>query len=57
MPRYVFSGGKVTVEDGVYTPILRGEKRLTRGVLILAQSVLPTVEPDESTQAKEQNHV
>jgi len=56
MPRYIFSGGKITVEEGVYTPFKKIEKQSLRGVLILASNVL---KPDEQpeTADKEKPHV
>jgi hypothetical protein len=56
MPRYVFSNGKVTVEDGLYLPVLRDDKPKRRGVVILA-SPSSNQEPEESKQEKEQSHV
>lgn len=55
MPRYVFSQGKVTVEDGVYLPVLRDDKPKRRGVLIVVQPSSPN-KPDESTHERGQSH-
>lgn len=55
MPRYVFSKGRVTVEDGVYSPVLREERPWRRGVLIMAQPFVQT-EPEESTQEGGESH-
>ena len=48
MPRYVFSGGKITVEEGVYTPFKKLDRQQTsRGVLLVARPMRPTPEqPD-----------
>ena len=53
MARYVFSNGKVTIEEGVYLPLLRDEKSKRRGVLIVVQTSRQTTEPEKSTQEKE----
>jgi hypothetical protein len=58
MTRYIFSNGKITVEDGGFTPRPTGERSMC-GVLILARDVLHQPEPeptDESTQDKESEH-
>ncbi len=55
MPRYIFSGGKITVEEGVYTPFKKTEKQSLRGVLILARNVLTGQQPE--TADKEKPHV
>ena len=55
MPRYIFSNGKVTVEEGVYLPLLRDDKPKRRGVLIVVRPSGPK-EPEESTQEKEPSH-
>lgn len=52
MARYIFSNGKVTVEDGLYLPALRSDKPKRQGVLILVQPSGPQ-KPDLSTQEKE----
>jgi len=56
VPRYIFSGGKIMVEEGVYTPFKKTEKQSLRGVLILASSVLKSDEQPE-TADKEKPHV
>ena len=48
MTRYVFSKGKVTVEEGVYTPLLPGTKPSRYGVLIFAESSDQN-KPEETT--------
>lgn len=55
MPRYVFSNGKVTVEDGIYLPVLRDEKPKRRAVLIMVQSSGPK-ESEESTQERKHDN-
>ncbi len=55
MPRYIFSNGKITVEEGLYTPLKREEKRPDRGILILAKPIFSAGESQESTK-KEQSH-
>ncbi len=52
MPRYVFSAGKVTVEEGVFTPFKCDEKQSPRGVLLLARKLL-YAEEHASTTDKE----
>lgn len=56
MPRYVFSAGKITVEEGVFTPFKREEKQSSRGVLLLARN-LHHAEEQESTTDKERPDV
>lgn len=55
MPRYVFSNGKVTAQDGAYLPVIRDDKPKRRGVVIF---VLPAnqPEPEESNQEKDKSH-
>ena len=49
MPRYIFSGGKITVEEGVYTPFKKIDRQQTsRGVLLIAEQVLKSNEQSES---------
>ena len=45
MPKYVFSQGKVRVEDGVYLPLLHQDKSSESGVLIL-----PTPDQDDEIE-------
>lgn len=56
MPKYTFSQGRVTVEDGVYTPILRDDKTKRRGVMILANRAHQQ-ESNESNVKQEETHV
>ena len=56
MPKYIFSQGRVTVEDGVYTPILRDDKTKRRGVMILANRVHQQA-ANESDAKQEESHV
>jgi len=56
MPRYVFSKGKVTVESGVYVPLLKRDRRASRAAMIALMAHLPLDDdqPDTSIQDKEQ---
>jgi hypothetical protein len=56
MAKYAFSNGKVTVEAGVYVPILRDDKPKRRGVLILA-CLARQPELIESNSKQEDPHV
>jgi hypothetical protein len=56
MSRYIFSRGKVTVEEGVFTPFKQLDKQSLRGVLLFAQDILKTGEQQKSTD-KEKVHV
>ncbi|MCD4686852.1 MAG: hypothetical protein K8S97_13050 [Anaerolineae bacterium] len=49
MPRYIFSGGKVTVEDGMFSPLKRDDKQSSTGILLHAKALLKTSEQQEST--------
>jgi hypothetical protein len=54
MPRYIFSGGKITVEEGVYTPFKKIDRQQTsRGVLLVAEQVL---KPTEQSESKDKEH-
>ena len=53
MPRYIFSGGKITVEEGVYTPFKKLDRQQTsRGVLLVARASTSntTEQPDIERQ-------
>jgi hypothetical protein len=56
MPKYAFSQGRITVEEGVYLPILRDDKPKRRGVMILANRAHQP-EPNESSARQEQTYV
>lgn len=56
MPRYVFSNGKVTVEDGVYAPSSRSDKPRPEGVLIFPP-LLCQNERQESKKDRGESHV
>lgn len=51
MARYYFRDGKVTVDEELYTPVIRESKEASRGVLIFAKQLLQR-ESGESTQDK-----
>lgn len=59
MPRYIFSGGKITVENGVYVPLLKRDRRASRAAMVALISRLPLDDlPETTTQDKEQrSHV
>ena len=59
MPRYIFSGGKITVENGVYVPLLKRDRRASRVAMVALISRLPLNDlPETTTQDKEQrSHV
>ncbi|HMN13433.1 MAG TPA: hypothetical protein PKD55_14015 [Bellilinea sp.] len=49
MPRYIFSNGKITVEEGVYTPFKKVDKQQrSRGVLLIAEAIRKPIEQSES---------
>ncbi len=48
MPRYIFANGKVTVEEGVYTPFKQIDKQSLRGVLIFAKTLVKAGAQTES---------
>lgn len=56
MPRYIFSGGKITVEEGVYVPLLKHDRRASRVAMVALISRLPLDDdqPEIITQDKEQ---
>jgi len=58
MARYVFSQGKVEVEEGVYVSVLRRDRRLTRaGMLLIVPAWLAEAQPVSMTdQDKEIAH-
>jgi len=54
MARYVFSAGKITIEEGVYTPFKKLESQQTsRGVLLLARPILKS---DERAECRDKEH-
>ena len=55
MAKYVFSKGKVTVENGVYVPLLKRDRRASRVAMVALISRLPLDDdqPDTTTQDKE----
>ena len=59
MPRYIFSGGTITVENGVYVPLLKRDRRVSRVAMMALISRLPLNDlPETTTQDKEQrSHV
>ncbi len=57
MAKYTFFQGQVTVEDGVYSPMLGDNKQTLRGVLILAQRLQDLIRPEATTQEKEPEDV
>jgi hypothetical protein len=56
MAKYAFSNGKVTVEQGMYVPLLRDDKPKRRGVIILA-CLARQPESIESNSKQEDPHV
>jgi len=59
MPRYIFSGGKITVENGVYVPLPKRDRRASRVAMVALISRLPLNDlPETTTHDKEQrSHV
>ncbi len=54
MPRYIFSGGKITVEEGVYTPFKKVDRQQTaRGVLLFAKAIR---KPNERSESRDKEH-
>ncbi len=54
MPRYIFSNGKITVEEGVYTPFKKVDpQQPSRGVLLFAEEVR---KPNEQSESKDKEH-
>ena len=51
MPRYIFSNGRITVEEGVYAPFKKVDRQQrSRGVLLMAGHIL---KPNEQTESKD----
>jgi len=59
MARYVFSQGKITIENGVYMPLIKRERRASRAAMVALSARLPLDdEPGTPRQDKEQrSHV
>ena len=56
MPRYIFSNGKITVEEGVYTPFKKVDQhQRSRGVLLLAGAIHKSNEQSESKDKEHSN--
>ena len=54
MPRYIFSGGKITIEEGVYTPFKKVDpQQASRGVLLLAKKI---PKPEEQSESIDKEH-
>jgi hypothetical protein len=54
MPKYVFSQGKVTVEAGVYLPLIKRDRRASRAAMVALIACLPRdEEPEAISQDKE----
>ena len=57
MARYVFSKGKVTVEHGVYVPLLKRDRRASRAAMVALIACLPCDdEPETTTLDKEKSN-
>ena len=58
MPKYIFSQGKIWVEEGVYQPLLKRKKQLgdTFVLLFVSKSQAQSSEPSASVE-KEQEDV
>lgn len=58
MPKYIFSQGKIWVEEGVYQPLLKRKKQLGDTFVLLFVNKLEA-QPSESTASveKEQEDV
>jgi hypothetical protein len=56
MAKYVFSNGKVTVENGIYVPLLKRDRRASRVAMVALITRLPLDDnqSETSTQDKEQ---
>jgi hypothetical protein len=54
--KYVFSKGKVTVENGVYVPLLKRDRRASRVAMValIARLPLDDDQPETTTHDKEQ---
>ncbi len=52
MPRYTFSQGKIWVEDGLYSPVLKDKKRDLESIVLI---LLPpsSAKPETSMSGKE----
>ena len=57
MPKYIFSEGTVTVEDGIYNPLLDREKRGGDAtlLLILRNNHPVKTKPEPNTLKEQQN--
>jgi hypothetical protein len=49
MTKYTFSQGKVIAEDGVYVPVVRKDRRLSRSGVLIIIPLQDTEERDESS--------
>lgn len=58
MPKYIFSQGRIWVEEGIYQPLLKRKKQLgdTFVLLFVSKSDAQSSEPSESVE-KEQEDV
>ena len=57
MAKYVFSKGRVMVENGVYVPLLKRDQRASRAAMVALLARLPLDDddqPESSAQDKEQ---
>lgn len=57
MAKYVFSKGRVMVENGVYVPLLKRDRRASRAAMVALLARLPlddSDQPESSAQDKEQ---
>jgi hypothetical protein len=56
MAKYAFSNGKVTVENGIYVPLLKRDRRASRVAMValIARLPLDDNQPETSIQDKEQ---
>jgi hypothetical protein len=57
MTKYTFSKGRVMVENGVYVPLLKRDRRASRAAMVALLARLPLDDddqPETSTQDKEQ---
>jgi len=58
MPKYMFSKGKITVEEGVYDPVIEQKKNLSQSrVLLTPRSKRSSGHIDLEKDFVEDNHV
>lgn len=55
MTRYTFADGKITVEAGVYVPLLKRDRRISRDAMLALITKLPCDEKTQTEASKKEN--